>query len=198
MEDFNLEKLAIENACSTKIFDTNLIYQVKEENEFCLVSIYILYFFYSQFNQDYNIEFSLLQNFSLNGWKLSVKNPNISNENDFNLSFVPSISFMIYFILSILISKEIPHNIIITDKGLTTYIIPRKFYENKLGFNTTWLDIAGLPVVYDEKLLNEIKKGGVEVLENKLKKELSLEMSQLEEINNEIKQKFIQKFEINN
>lgn len=39
MEDFNLEKLAIENACSTKIFDTNLIYQVKEENEFCLVSI---------------------------------------------------------------------------------------------------------------------------------------------------------------
>lgn len=105
---------------------------------------------------------------------------------------------MIYFILSILISKEIPHNIIITDKGLTTYIIPRKFYENKLGFNTTWLDIAGLPVVYDEKLLNEIKKGGVEVLEKKLKKELSLEMSQLEEINNEIKQKFIQKFEINN
>jgi len=105
---------------------------------------------------------------------------------------------MIYFILSILISKEIPHNIIIADKGLTTFIIPRKFYENKLGFNTTWLDIAGLPMIYDEKLLNEVKKGGVEVLENKLREELSLDISQLEEINKEIKNRFVEKFVISN
>jgi len=43
IEDFNFNRLAIEDAFVNKLFDTNLIYQVKEENEFCLVSYYIYY-----------------------------------------------------------------------------------------------------------------------------------------------------------
>ena len=45
--------------------------------------------------------------------------------------FQNSISHIANLILSKLIDKEIPHNIIMTNQGKTFYLIPRKFEDRK-------------------------------------------------------------------
>ena len=46
--------------------------------------------------------------------------------------FQNSISHLVNLILTKLIDKEIPHNIINTNQGRTFYLIPRKFEKNNI------------------------------------------------------------------
>ena len=140
---------------------------------------------------------STLNDFPVRCWKLNADNAIKSNLNsDLSVSHVPSISFMTDIILSLLISKEIPHNLLISDKGQTIYIFPRKFADNKVGYNSTWLDLSGLPLVHNENLLNEIKQKGVEVLEKRFDKEISIDSIEFDFINHEIIEKFKNQFEV--
>ena len=100
-------------------------------------------------------------------------------------------------ILSHLISLELPHNLLIADKGQSITIIPRKFTNDDSSFNSTWLDIAGLPVVHDEKLISQIKEKGVTVLEEKMNKDISLSNDDFESISKELIEKFSNQFIIN-
>ncbi len=140
---------------------------------------------------------STLKDFPVRCWKLQADNLIQSNiQSDLNVSHVPSISFMTDIILSLLISKEIPHNLLISDKGQTVYIFPRKFADNKIGYNSTWLDLSGLPIVHNEDLLKEIKLKGLDALEKRFDKEISIDSIEFDFINHEIIEKFKNQFEI--
>ena len=139
---------------------------------------------------------STLIDFPVRCWKLQADTSKSIIQSDLNVSHVPSISFMTDIILSILISKEIPHNLLISDKGQTVYIFPRKFVDNKIGYNSTWLDLSGLPIVHNEDLLKEIKNKGVESLEKRLDKEIAIDNIDFDFINHEIIEKFQNQFEV--
>jgi hypothetical protein len=77
-------------------------------------------------------------------------------------SFQNSIAHCANLISSRLIDAEIPHNLIITDKGRTFYFIPRQFENQLLQINTCWNDLAGLVTVkksedFEDLALNEDK-----------------------------------------
>ncbi len=77
-------------------------------------------------------------------------------------SFQNSIAHCANLISSRLIDAEIPHNLIISDKGRTFYFIPRQFENQVLPINTCWNDLAGLVTVkqaedYQDLDLNEEK-----------------------------------------
>jgi hypothetical protein len=46
-----------------------------------------------------------------------------------------------------LIDSEIPHNLVICEKGRIIYIIPRQFDNQESKINTCWNDLAGLVTV---------------------------------------------------
>lgn len=61
-----------------------------------------------------------------------------------------------------LIESEIPHNLVIADKGRIIYIVPRKFDSQNLPINTCWNDLAGLvtvkhPEEFQDLVANEEK-----------------------------------------
>jgi ATP adenylyltransferase/5',5'''-P-1,P-4-tetraphosphate phosphorylase II len=80
-----------------------------------------------------------------------------------------SISFVAGTITNYLLEKLIPHNLIVADKGLTIYIIPRQHedtYKIK-SLRCAWLEIAGLALCRDEETYNTLtKKGFEEILTN--------------------------------
>lgn len=103
-------------------------------------------------------------------------------------------AFVTGIIFSLLVSKEYPHNLIFSDKGMTCYILARKFTDKKIGMNSSWLDISGYPVIYDEDLLKKVKDQGPEVISKLLKDEVSLDEESFKEVNEELSTKFLEKF----
>jgi hypothetical protein len=98
--------------------------------------------------------------------------------------------------LSLLIGKELPYNLIIGDKGQSIYIIPRNFENKNLGFNSTWLDLAGLITIHSEVLNKQVTKEGYKVLTELLSTEVSIEESLFNELSKEIIVKFEKQFVI--
>ena len=97
--------------------------------------------------------------------------------------FQNSISHLVNLILTKLIDKEIPHNIIITNQGRTFYLIPRKFEKKEHKINTCWNDLAGLITCKEQKTFDEINEEWV----NKFfKDEVSLESDKFQGLNNDI------------
>lgn len=62
-------------------------------------------------------------------------------------SFQTSIAHFANLISSRLIDSEIPHNLVICEKGRMIYLIPRQFDNQELKINTCWNDLAGLVTV---------------------------------------------------
>jgi hypothetical protein len=97
--------------------------------------------------------------------------------------FQNSISHLVNLILTKLIDKEIPHNIVITNQGRTFYLIPRKFENKKHKFNTCWNDLAGLITCKEESVYDNISE---EEINNFFKDEVCLDENIFNDLNNNI------------
>ena len=116
-------------------------------------------------------------------WKVEIAK--ISNED--TISLEDSISHVVDTILSILLDKEVPHNLYIYNTGKTILVIPRKFHQSELPFNTCWNDICGLPTLRELDKFNSIKENEViEILQNNV----SISKDDFIELTNMIVEKF--------
>ena len=182
LDDFanEINKLPIEEKNAKPIFETKLKY--KKENEI------------SMFDGTTSIKVSLLEN-PLICWKIE-SSTNKEDNNDISAMenlFQNSISHIVNLILSKLIDKEIPHNIIMTNQGKCFYLIPRKFEDRKQRFNSCWNDLAGLITCKEEKTYNDITEEDI----NKFyKDEISMDKNEFDKINEDILNQIDSVFEI--
>ena len=182
LDDFanEINALPIELREAKPIFETKLKY--KNEKEI------------SMFDGTTNIKVSvILEPFVC--WKIEAKTNKEENSDISAMEnlFQNSISHIANLILSKLIDKEIPHNIIMTNQGKTFYLIPRKFEDRKQKYNSCWNDLSGLVTCKDQKSFDEINE---EEINKFFKNEISLENEKFEKINEDIVNQIDSVFEI--
>ena len=182
LDDFGNEisSLPIEQRNSNLLFETKLKY--KNEKEI------------SMFDGTTTLKVSEIKE-PLECWKIEcILNQEESGEiSAMENLFQNSISHLVNLILTKLIDKEIPHNIIITNQGRTFYVIPRKLEDKKHLINTCWNDLAGLITCKEQKTFDEIKE---DEIDNFFKKEVSLENNVFQNLNNDIITQIDSVFEI--
>lgn len=116
-------------------------------------------------------------------WRVDIYKIN----NDEIVSLEDSIAHVVDTILAILLEKEIPHNLLVSNEGRTIYVIPRKFHQSELVFNTCWNDICGLPTFKEEEKFNSFNENDyIEVLQNNV----SISKEDFQEFSNMIMEKF--------
>ena len=116
-------------------------------------------------------------------WKIKI----FKTSNDEIVSLEDSIAHVVDTILAILLEKEVPHNLLISNEGRTIYVIPRKFHQSELVFNTCWNDICGLPTFKEEEKFKNFEEiDFVEILQNNV----SISKEEFENLTNMIIEKF--------
>ena len=182
LDDFanEINKLPIESRISNPLFETKLKY--KNEKEI------------SMFDGTTTINVSIIKE-PLICWKIEAR---INKEENSDISamenlFQNSISHIVNLLLSKLIDKEIPHNIIMTNQGKTFYVIPRKFEDKKQKYNSCWNDLSGLITCKDQKSFDEINE---EEINKFFKDEISMESGEFDKINQDIITQIDSVFEI--
>ena len=182
LDDFanEINKLPIEYRNSVPLFETKLKY--KNEKEI------------SMFDGTTTINVSIIKE-PLICWKIEAR---INKEENSDISamenlFQNSISHIVNLLLSKLIDKEIPHNIIMTNQGKTFYVIPRKFEDKKQKYNSCWNDLSGLITCKDQKSFDEINE---EEINKFFKDEISMESGEFDKINQDIITQIDSVFEI--
>ena len=182
LDDFGTEisVLPIEERSSNLLFETKLKY--KNEKEI------------SMFDGTTTLKVSEIKE-PLICWKIECI---LNQENSGEISamenlFQNSISHLVNLILSKLIDKEIPHNMVITNQGRTFYLIPRKFENKKHKINTCWNDLAGLITCKEQKTFDEIKEDEIDKF---FKDEVSLESSNFQTLTQDIITQIDSVFEI--
>ena len=182
LDDFanEINKLPIESRISNPSFETKLKY--KNEKEI------------SMFDGTTTINVSIIKE-PLICWKIEAR---INKEENSDISamenlFQNSISHIVNLLLSKLIDKEIPHNIIMTNQGKTFYVIPRKFEDKKQKYNSCWNDLSGLITCKDQKSFDEINE---EEINKFFKDEISMESGEFDKINQDIITQIDSVFEI--
>jgi hypothetical protein len=172
LDDLGIDSLAVEMAEKKKLFSTRFQSKDKETNQE-EISMLDDKFEVTLFNLDYPIR----------SWKVEVKELQHECkllENNFN----PSIANMVNFILTKLIDQSVPHNILVSDKGQSFYIFPRKFVDNvKLEYNTCWNDLSGL-VTFKNALEEEFD------VCNSFKENVSLGDEDFDQLTDSIKSSF--------
>ena len=103
-----------------------------------------------------------------------------------------SVSFAAGALTNILIEMDIPHNLLIAERGLKVYIIPRKFEKefSEFSMQASWLEIAGLIVLRSKKAFQSVT---VEAFERIMSEEVSLD----QELYDSFKQKATELFKKN-
>ena len=182
LDDFGTEisVLPIEERSSNLLFETKLKY--KNEKEI------------SMFDGTTTLKVSEIKE-PLICWKIECI---LNQENSGEISamenlFQNSISHLVNLILSKLIDKEIPHNMVMTNQGRTFYLIPRKFENKKHKINTCWNDLAGLITCKEQKTFDEIKEDEIDKF---FKDEVSLESSNFQTLTQDIITQIDSVFEI--
>jgi hypothetical protein len=183
LDDFGNEItfLPIEKRNSNLLFETKLKY--KNEKEI------------SMFDGTTTLKVSEIKE-PLLCWKIECILNKEQNDGEISAMenlFQNSISHLVNLILTKLIDKEIPHNIVITNQGRTFYLIPRKFENKKHKFNTCWNDLAGLITCKEQKTFDEIKEDEIEKF---FKNEVSLAGDTFQNLNNDIITQIDSVFEI--
>ena len=96
-----------------------------------------------------------------------------------------SLSFVAGAITNILLEKNIPHNLLISDKGTTIYIIPRTYekeiHEDKI--RCTWLECSGVAICRNKKFYDAINKKEFEKI---LSDEVSITKTEFKELKDAI------------
>ena len=182
LDDFfnEINKLPLEEKESKPIFETKLKY--KKENEI------------SMFDGTTLIKVSKIEE-PFVCWKIEAKTNKEENSDISAMEnlYQNSLSYIANLILSKLIDKEIPHNIILTNQGKIFYLIPRKFEDRKQIYNSCWNDLAGLITCKEEKTYEEINEENI----NKFfKDEISLEKNEFDKLNEDILNQIDSAFEI--
>ena len=182
LDDFGTEisVLPIEERSSNLLFETKLKY--KNEKEI------------SMFDGTTTLKVSEIKE-PLICWKIECI---LNQENSGEISamenlFQNSISHLVNLILSKLIDKEIPHNMVITNQGRTFYLIPRKFENKKHKINTCWNDLAGLITCKEQKTFDEIKEDEIDKF---FKDEVSIESTNFQTLTQDIITQIDSVFEI--
>jgi len=96
-----------------------------------------------------------------------------------------SLSFAVGALTNILLDKNIPHNIFISEKGYCIYITPR-IYEKDVhddNMKCAWLEIAGVAICRNKKFYESITQ---EVFEKILQTEVSLSDKDFDELKSTI------------
>ena len=97
-------------------------------------------------------------------------------------------------VLNHLIDKNIPHNLLIADEGMTIYVIPRKFdlLIEGVNFFTSWESLCGVV-----KCKNEVGFKGVKQDElcKRLSGAVSLKETEFAQLKTELVQKFLTEYE---
>ena len=127
-------------------------------------------------------------------WKIEAKTNEEENKDISAMEnlFQNSISHIVNLILTKLIDKEIPHNLILTNQGKTFYVIPRKPEDNKHEYNTCWNDLAGLITCKEEKFYENINENNI----NLFLKEISIDNDEFNKLNDDILSQIDNVFEI--
>ena len=182
LDDFGTEitVLPIEERSSNLLFETKLKY--KNEKEI------------SMFDGTTTLKVSEIKE-PLICWKIECI---LNQENNGEISamenlFQNSISHLVNLILSKLIDKEMPHNMVITNQGRTFYLIPRKFENKKHKINTCWNDLAGLITCKEQKTFDEIKEDEIDKF---FKDEVSIESTNFQTLTQDIITQIDSVFEI--
>ena len=182
LDDFGTEisVLPIEERSSNLLFETKLKY--KNEKEI------------SMFDGTTTLKVSEIKE-PLICWKIECI---LNQENSGEISamenlFQNSISHLVNLILTKLIDKEIPNNMVMTNQGRTFYLIPRKFENKKHKINTCWNDLAGLITCKEQKTFDEIKEDEIDKF---FKDEVSLESSNFQTLTQDIITQIDSVFEI--
>ena len=182
LDDFynEINKLPLEEKESKPIFETKLKY--KKENEI------------SMFDGTTLIKVNKIEE-PFVCWKIEAKTNKEENTDISAMEnlYQNSLGYIANLILSKLIDKEIPHNIILTNQGKIFYLIPRKFEDRKQIYNSCWNDLAGLITCKEEKTYEEINEENI----NKFfKDEISLEKNEFDKLNEDILNQIDSAFEI--
>ena len=147
LDDFmnEINQLPIELRQTKDILETKLKYKNDKE--------------ISMFDSTTTIKVSIIQDPCF-CWKIEAKTNKEENTDISSMEnlFQNSISHIANLILSKLIDKGIPHNIIMTNQGKNFYLIPRKFEDKKQKFNSCWNDLAGLITCKEQKSFDEINE----------------------------------------
>jgi hypothetical protein len=172
LDDFDIEHLPIEKSCTEKILSTKFQPKAQDKNDDEINMI------------DDKYEVTMYKtDYFINSWKVEVKE--VKHEcNLLENNFYPSIATMVNFILTKLIDLSIPHNILISDKGQSFYIFPRKFIEasEKLEYNTCWNDLSGL-ITFKQGLPDDFDIESA-------KKQIALENDQFDQLTETLKNSF--------
>jgi len=182
LDDFmnEINQLPIELRQTKDILETKLKYKNDKE--------------ISMFDSTTTIKVSIIQDPCF-CWKIEAKTNKEENTDISSMEnlFQNSISHIANLILSKLIDKGIPHNIIMTNQGKNFYLIPRKFEDKKQKFNSCWNDLAGLITCKEQKSFDEINEQEVDKF---FRDEISLEQNEFGQINEEIVTQIDSVFEI--
>jgi len=111
------------------------------------------------------------------------------NPNDDIGDIYSSLSFVAGAITNLLLDSNIPHNILVSDKGTCIYISPR-IYEKDIkddNMRCAWLEIAGVAICRNKKFYESITKDEYE-------KVLQTEVSVSEKDFNDVKERVVKFF----
>lgn len=122
------------------------------------------------------VTISKLIDYHVDCWRLDIEE--VSEQKEDNLiekeldmsNNQLSIANAVNFILTYLIDQEVPHNIFISNKGKTFFIIPRKFHDSSLPINTSWNDLVGLVTIKEQTLFENTEDENeiVEIIKEKV------------------------------
>ena len=103
------------------------------------------------------------------------------------LNLLEDLAAFVWKIVSVLLEKEIPHNLLVV--GEDVFILPRKFGTYKQGqyVYSGFVEFMGAAISDSDKSFNEITP---EIYEKIFQEEVSLELTQFTELKDEILRNF--------
>jgi hypothetical protein len=134
----------------------------------------------------------------LGGWPVRtlVLSPDISpdGEETCQEDAQEALSHATGVVLNHLIDKNIPHNLLIADDGLTIYIIPRKFdlLIEGVNFFTSFESLCGLVKCKNEQGYRQMKQ---EELCKRMNNGVSLKENEFIELKRDLVQKFLTEYD---
>lgn len=133
----------------------------------------------------------------LGGWPVHtlLLSPDIAPDSDTSLEDAQeALAHAAGVVLNHLIDKNIPHNLLIADEGMTIYIIPRKFdlLIEGVTFFTSFESLCGVVKCKTEAGYKAIKQ---DELSKRLQSAVSLKDSEFTALKKEIMQKFLTEYD---
>lgn len=131
------------------------------------------------------------------GWPVRtlVLSPEITNESEASLEDAQeALAHTAGVVLNYLIDKNIPHNILIADEGMTMYVIPRKFdlLIDNVSFFTSFETLCGFIKCKTETQYKNIKSDD---FKKRVQQGVSLKENEFETIKRELIEKFMGEYE---